>query len=70
MARIRKAVVAGVMAGVATAAGVVFKAGNLDRDTIGQALGAFVAAGVPVAIATYKTRNAGSDIGPTGSTIR
>lgn len=70
MKRIRKAVVAGVIAGIAAAIAVLAKAGSFDRDTIGQALGAFIAAAVPAVWATYKVRNSGSDIGATGSTVR
>jgi hypothetical protein len=70
MARIRKALVAGLGAGVAAAVAVLVKGGSLDRDTIGQALGAFIVAAVPVGLATYSARNAGSDIGVTGSTVR
>lgn len=70
MARIRKALVAGAGAGIAAAIAVLAKGGHLDRDTLGQALGAFVVAAAPVVWATYKVRNAGSDIGSTGSTVR
>jgi hypothetical protein len=68
MARIRKALVAGFGAGLAAGVAVLAKAGNFDRDTLAQAAGAFIVAAVPVFWATYATRNAGSDIGVTGST--
>jgi uncharacterized membrane protein (UPF0136 family) len=60
MARIRKAVVAGLGAGVAAGAAVLFKAGALDDTTIGQALGAFAAAAVAVGWATWRAPNAGT----------
>lgn len=70
MARIRKALVAGAGAGIAAAAAVLAKSPNLDRTTLGQAAGAFIVAAVPVVWATYRVRNSGSDIGPTGSVVR
>lgn len=58
LARIRKAVVAGLGAGVAAAVPVFWKAGNANGDTISQALGAFVAAAALVGWATWRTPNA------------
>lgn len=57
MARIRKAVVAAIGAGVAAAVPVFWKAGNADGDTISQALGAFVAAAALVGWATWRAPN-------------
>jgi len=58
LARIRKAVIAGLGAGVAAGMAVVLKAGTIDDATIGQALGAFAAAAAAVGWATWRTRNA------------
>ena len=57
IAKIRKAVIAGTAAGVAAAAGVLFK-GALDRATVSQALGAFVAAAAAAGWATWRVKNA------------
>lgn len=58
MSRIRKAVVAGLGAGIAAGAAVLLKAGALDDTTIGQALAAFAAAAVTVGYATWRAPNA------------
>lgn len=60
MPKIRKAITAGVVAGVAAAVAVLTKAGggHLDAPTIGQALGAAVAAGVAAGWATWRVPNA------------
>ena len=59
LARIRKAVTAGVTAGGAAAFTVLTKSGwHLDQTTITQALGAFVAAGALAGWATWKVPNA------------
>lgn len=59
MSKIRKAVVAGVGAGVGAAVTVLAKSGwRLDSATLGQAVGAFLAAGLPVGWATWRTVNA------------
>lgn len=57
LATIKKALVAGVGAGLAAAVGVLAKAGSLDQATIGQAIGAFAVAAVAVGWATWKARN-------------
>ncbi len=57
MARIRKAIVAGAGAGIAAAAAVLAKSPNLNRDTIGQAAGAFIVAAVPAAWLTWRVPN-------------
>lgn len=57
LATIKKALVAGIGAGLAAAVGVLAKAGKLDQDTIGQALGAFAVAAAAVGWATWKARN-------------
>jgi high-affinity Fe2+/Pb2+ permease len=58
LARIKKAVVAGLGAGVAAAIPVIWKSGKLDGDTISQAIGAFVAAAALVGWATWGAKNA------------
>lgn len=59
MARIRKAIVAGVGAGLGAAVALVAKGEwKLDSTTLGQAVGAFLTTGVLVGWATYKARNA------------
>lgn len=61
LARIRKAVIAGLGAGVGAGVSVIAKANwHLDSVTISQALGAAIAVGAPVGYATFKTRNAGT----------
>jgi hypothetical protein len=57
LARIRKAVVAGLGAGVGAGVTVLVTAGKMDADTIGQALGALLVAGVPVGWATWRVPN-------------
>jgi hypothetical protein len=57
LARIRKAVIAGLGAGLAAGAAVLLKAGTLDDATVGQALGAFAAAAAAVGYATWRTPN-------------
>jgi hypothetical protein len=59
-ARIRKAVVAGILAGLATGFGALVVGGALTRDQIGKALGAGLAAAITAAWATYKVRNVGT----------
>lgn len=58
LARIRKAVVAGVIAGAGAAISLLAKGGGFDHDTVSQALGAFVAAAVVAAWATWRVPNA------------
>jgi hypothetical protein len=61
LARIRKAVIAGVGAGIAAAAAVVVKAaetGTLGEETTQQAIGAFIAAGTVMGWATGRVPNA------------
>jgi hypothetical protein len=60
LARIRKAVVAGVIAGAGAAISVLAKGGGFDRDTVSQALGAFVAAAAVAVWATWRVPNAPS----------
>lgn len=55
-ARIRKAVIAGVGAGLAAAVGVLLEAG-VTEDTVAKAAGAGVAAAVMVGVATYRVPN-------------
>jgi hypothetical protein len=56
LARIRKAVTAGLGAGIAAAVALVAKAGwHFDNATLSQALGAFVAAAAAVGWATWAT---------------
>lgn len=58
LARIRKAVIAGLGAGVAAAVPVIWKSGKLDGASVSQAIGAFVAAAALVGWATWGARNA------------
>lgn len=59
LARIRKAVVAGLGAGVGAAVAVVAKSQwHLDSTTFSQALAALILAGVPVGWATWRAPNA------------
>jgi RsiW-degrading membrane proteinase PrsW (M82 family) len=58
LARIRKAVVSGVIAGATGAIAVLAKAGNFDKVTVSQAIGAFVAAGVVGVWTTWRVPNA------------
>lgn len=58
LARIRKAVVAGLGAGVGAGVAVIAKSGwQLDGTTISQALAALIAVGGPVAYATWRVPN-------------
>lgn len=58
MDRIRKAVVAGLGAGVSVAFGALVAAGSLDEEQIVKALGAGLAAAITVGLATYRVPNA------------
>jgi hypothetical protein len=59
MARIRKAVIAGVGAGLAAAVTLISTSGfPTDAESAGQLVGAFLAAGVPVGWAAWKVPNA------------
>lgn len=59
IARIRKAIVAGVTAGIGAAVTVLAKSGwHLDSTTVSQAVAAFAGAGVIAGYATWATRNA------------
>jgi hypothetical protein len=61
LARIRKALVAGIGAGLAAAVAALMQAaleGNINRDEVSRAIGAGVAAAVAIGWATYKVRNA------------
>lgn len=59
LARIRKAVVAGLGAGIGAAVAVEAQAGwHVDSTTFSHALAALIIAGVPVGWATWRTPNA------------
>lgn len=58
MARVRKALVAAVTAGLAAGIAVLVKAGTVDNTTIGQAAGAFAVAAIAAGLATWKVPNA------------
>lgn len=58
LARIRKAVIAGLGAGLAAAVAVAAKAGTLDRATVSQMIGAFVVAAAITGLATWRVPNA------------
>ena len=61
LARIRKAIVAGIGAGIGAATTVLANAGwHLDSATVSQALGAFVTAAAALGWLTWRTENAGS----------
>jgi hypothetical protein len=57
LARIRKAVVAGLGAGISVAFGALVAAGSLDQDQITKAIGAGLAAAIAVGLATYRVPN-------------
>lgn len=71
LARIRKALAAGLGAAV-LAGGTALKSNGVPSDASDWAglLGLVVSSFVVTGVLTYVTRNAGSDIGPTGSTVR
>jgi hypothetical protein len=58
LARIRKAVIAGLGAGLSVAVGALVAAGTLDQDQISKAIGAGVAAAVVAGWATWRVPNA------------
>lgn len=59
--RARKALVAGAGAGLAAALATWFEGGHgLTSQELAQMCGAFVVAAIPVAVATYQIRNAGT----------
>jgi hypothetical protein len=58
LARVRKALIAALGAGMAAAVPVIWKSGTIDSTTISQAVGAFVAAAALVGWATWKAPNA------------
>jgi uncharacterized membrane protein YjjB (DUF3815 family) len=58
LARVRKALVAAVAAGLAAGIAVLVKAGSVDDNTIGQAIGAFAVAAVAAGLATWRVPNA------------
>jgi len=58
MARVRKALVAAVTAGLAAGIAVLIKAGTIDDTTISQAVGAFAVAAIAAGLATWKVPNA------------
>lgn len=63
LARIRKAVVAGVGAGLAAFVAAIVQSateGVVNRDEVSRAIGMGLAAGVTVGAATYKIRNPGT----------
>jgi hypothetical protein len=57
-ARIRKAVTAGVGAGVAAGLGSIAVAGALTRDEVGKAIGVALVAAAGTAWATWRVPNA------------
>jgi len=58
LARVRKAITAGLAAGVSVAVGAIVAAGTLDQDQISKAIGAGVAAAVLAGWATWRVPNA------------
>lgn len=66
LARIRKAVVAGAGAALATGAGAVVQSameGDVTEAAVSRAIGLGIAAGVTVGLATWRARNAGTVAG-------
>ena len=57
VSRIRKAVIAGLSAGVSVAVGAIVAAGSLDREQVSKAIGAGVAAAVLAGWATWRVPN-------------
>jgi uncharacterized membrane protein YjjB (DUF3815 family) len=57
LARVRKAVTAGLGAGFAAGFGVLFEAGAPNRDQVSKAIGAFVVAAAVVGWATWRVPN-------------
>jgi fucose permease len=68
--RARKSIVAGLGAGLTAVGSTFVFTGAPTKDDVSKALGVFIVGFGVTAWATFKTRNAGSDIGPTGSTVR
>lgn len=58
LARIRKAIAAGIGAGASAALGSIAVAGALTRDEVGKAVSVGIGAAVVTAWATYRVRNA------------
>lgn len=58
MARVRKAVVAGLGAGVTAAVASIVQSGVMTQDEIMKAIGVGIAAAAATAWATYTVRNA------------
>lgn len=58
LAKVRKAVIAGLGAGLAAGFGVLLESGAPTREQVGKALGAFVVAAAGVGWATYRVSNA------------
>ncbi|XVU25826.1 hypothetical protein ACQPZJ_01840 [Actinoplanes sp. CA-054009] len=58
IARIRKAVIAGLGAGISTGVGALVVAGTLNSEEVSKAIGVGVAAAVSVGWATWRTPNA------------
>lgn len=58
ISRIRKAVIAGLSAGVSVAVGALLAAGTLDQEQVSKAIGAGVAAAVAAGWLTWRVPNA------------
>lgn len=58
LARIRKAITAGLGAGIAAGLGAVATSGALTRDEVSKALGVGLVAAVATGWATWRVRNA------------
>lgn len=66
IARVRKALVAGAVAGLGAAIATLAKGGGFDHDTVSQALGAFAAAAAVAFWTTWRVRNAPPATGGVG----
>jgi hypothetical protein len=57
LARVRKAIIAGLAAGLSVAVGALVAAGTLDQEQVSKAIGAGVAAAVVAGWATWRVPN-------------
>lgn len=67
--RVRKSLIAGLGAGLTAVGSTIVLTGAPTKDDVSKAIGVFIVGFGVTALATFRVRNAGSDIGPTGSTL-